>query len=334
MTTPADFELFLTSVCDRLTQQVRADATLRQPNAFQAAVGIALEELSAGTLFKVDGKDHPYVFPDFALGAYGVEVKYTQSDSWRSVANSVFEGQRSEAVKHIYIVFGKLGGLPEVRFARYEDCVMHVRTSHVPRFEVDLATEQSLFDILGITYEDFQQLDEHAKMEHIRRYARSRLKKGERLWWLDEGPEPTHTLPIGVRLYTALDTPEKRQLRAEAALLSPGIVRPSRQRGKYTDAVMYLMTYHGVLCYQARDLFSAGSVALRADGTRGGNYLLRALKDIEGEMRTAAVELPMELFEEYWEESPLPHERIPRWLEKADRLAVDWTPSKELFRSP
>ena len=49
---------------------------------------------------------------------------------------------------------------------------------------------------------------------------------------------------------------------------------------------MYLLTYHGVLCPQARDLFSAGSVALRSDTNPWRNYLQRALKDIEPEMRT------------------------------------------------
>src|SRR5690606_2701426 len=98
------------------------------------------------------------------------------------------------------------------------------------------------------------------------------------------------------------------------ALLNPQIVKPSRAKKKYDDAVIYLLTYHGVLCPQARDLFSAGSVALRADGTRGGNYLQRALNDIEDEMRLAAKTLPDPLFVEYWGYGCAPEDRIKEWL--------------------
>jgi hypothetical protein len=76
------------------------------------------------------------------MGDFGVEVKFTLNDTWRSVANSVLETQRIESVKHIYIVFGKMGGIPEVRWADYEQSVIHVRTSHVPRFEVELPSEK------------------------------------------------------------------------------------------------------------------------------------------------------------------------------------------------
>lgn len=95
---------------------------------------------------------------------------------------------------------------------------------------------------------------------------------------------------------------------------------------------MFLLTYYGILCPQARDLFSAGSVALRADGTRGGNYLLRALRDIEPEMREAAKTLEDGLFVEYWGVSVDPKARIAEWLKRADGFAKTWKPSKELFR--
>jgi len=62
-------------------------------------------------------------------------------------------------------------------------------------------------------------------------------------------------------------------------------------------------THHDVLCSQVRGLFSAGSVALRSDSKRGGNYLLRALLDIEDEIRRSAEELDDKLFEEYWGEA-------------------------------
>ena len=209
---------------------------------------------------------------------------------------------------------------------------MHVRTSHMPRFEVDLSTSKSLFDQMRVTYDDFRRLSISEKMHHIRKYARGRLKPGDRLWWLEDSPESQHTLPIEVRLYTGLTQHEKRRLRAEATLLCPQVVGGSRTKGKYNDAVIYLMTYRGVLCPQARDLFSAGSVALRKDSKRGGIYIQRALEDIQNEMRVAAESLVDALFLEYWGESVPPKERIRRWLVTADKHARGWTPSAVLFK--
>lgn len=227
----------------------------------------------------------------------------------------------------------KWGGQPDVRWARYEDCVLHVRTSHVPRFELEIGAKESLFQKIGVPYASFTNLDDHEKMRHIRNYARGRLKQGERLWWLEDSPaDATHSLPIQARLYTSLEQKEKRRLRAEAALLCPEIVKPSRSKHKYDDVTLYLLTVHGVLCSQVRDLFSAGSVALRSDSKRGGNYLLRALSDIEPEMRKAADELDDRLFEEYWGEAYPKTRRLPEWLKRADSLAQDWVTSEHLFR--
>lgn len=88
------------------------------------------------------------------------------------------------------------------------------------------------------------------------------------------------------------------------------------------------MTYRGVLCPQARDLFSAGSVA---GPERGGNYLIRSIQSIQDEIRTAAYELEDALFREYWGHTPAPKDRILEWLKMADEIATDWIPSDELF---
>jgi len=171
----------------------------------------------------------------------------------------------------------------------------------------------------------------HEKMEYVREYARGRLKKGERLWWLEDSDSEAHTMPIQARLYTSLPKEEKTRLRAEAALLCPIIVKSGRVRNKYDDAVLYLLTYHGVLCHQARDLFSAGSVANPGNDDQGGVYIQRALKLLETPMREAAARMDDALFVEYWGESVPSERRISRWLEKADALASDWKPSDCLF---
>lgn len=326
------FEDVLNALVGRLTDEVRSGGTYL-PSVFEARVRTALAEILQAEGVAAALNSRPQVFPDIVFEQFGIEVKFTDSDTWRSIANSVFEGSRDEHVEHMYLLFGKMGGTPAVRWSRYEDCVMHVRTSHVPRFEVEIGTNESLFAKFGISYDDFRGLSIPEKMQYIRKYARDRLKPGDRLWWLEDRPEiaQQHSLDLEVRLYMGLSQEEKRRLRAEAALLCPQVVKAPRSKKKYDDAALYALTYRGVLCSQARDLFTAGSVALRRDATRGGNYMARSLKDIEAEMRRAAEELEDALFAEYWGVSVPPEQRIAKWLELADQHATDWKPSEELF---
>ncbi|MCM1222225.1 MAG: restriction endonuclease, partial [Lachnospiraceae bacterium] len=204
-----------------------------------------------------------------------------------------------------------------------------------PRFEVDISNsgtelKTSLFEQMGISYNEFRNLDMQEKMKYIRAYAR-KIHPDGRLWWIEDVDKRDHTTPLQARLYTNLTVPEKTRLRAEAALLCPSIVKSGNHRNKYDDMVLYLLTYHGVLCHQARDLFSAGSVANPTNDNNGGLYIERALKLIESEMRKVALYMDDALFVEYWGESCLPQHRIKRWLEKADAVADKWIPSKSLF---
>ena len=333
--TKIDFEKILDRCCGQLTKEARSTG-FKASLLFENRVREVLHELTKNDKsFEIEFSPPPQAFPDIAMGEFGVEVKFTLSDTWRSVANSVLESGRTPSVNHIYIVFGKMGGIPEVRWAAYEKSVIHVRTSHVPRFEVELQSEkaevkESLFESMGIRYDDFRKLAMQEKMKYIRAYAR-KIHPDGRLWWIDDKDSDEHTLPVEARLYTNLNTEEKTKLRAEAALLCPSIVKSGRSRNKYDDMVLYLLTYHGVLCHQARDLFSAGSVANPNNDDEGGIYIERALKLIENEMREAALKMDDALFVEYWGESVPPEKRIKRWLEKADEVASDWKPSESLF---
>lgn len=274
-------------------------------------------------------------FPDVPCGEFGVEVKFTKDDKWVSIANSVREMRREESVKVVYLMFGKMGGVSESRWMRYEDCVVHVRTSHEPRFQVDMTgTKETLFKTMGISYDDFRKLDIMDKMPYIRRYARTIHPDG-RLWWLeDTGSGEEHSTAIDPVLYTSLDSETKIQYRAEATLLSPKVLKGGNQNGKYNDVVMFMLTYHGVLCHQARDLFSAGSAAgmQRSDG-QDIPYKQRAFLLLQDAMIKAAQELDPALFKEYWEEDIVPEDRLAWWLRKADLYASDWTkkPSDLMF---
>lgn len=327
------FEQLLTKCCEQLAQEARIKL-FASSSAFEDRVRQVLDEHSDDrTQFVIDFHPPAQAFPDIVIGEYGIEVKFTTADTWRCIANSVQENQRVESVKYIYVVYGKMGGIPGVHWGDYGESIVHVRTSHVPRFEVEVLGDEaphskSLFSEMSITYDEFRKLDMSGKMRYIREYAR-KIHPDGRLWWIEDKEE--HTVPLQARLYTKLPEEEKKRLRAEAALLCPMIVKSGRCRNKYDDMVLFLLTYHGVICHQARDLFSAGSVANPQNDDDGGIYIQRALQLLEAEMILAAQRMPMSLFVEYWNEEVEPSQRIKRWLEKADEYARDWVPSKTLF---
>ena len=334
--TTEEFEHLLDSLAVLLSNEASTTG-FTSTKQFEQRVRTAASQLLKDSTIVIDLDPKAQAFPDIAVGEFGIEVKFTEGDNWRCVANSVQETNRVEAVKHVYVMYGKMGGQPGVRWKKYEDCVVHVRTSHVPRFEVDLGDpdpggHDSLFSTMGVSYDAFRSLEMHEKMIYIRDYARSRRKEGERLWWLEDEPGEAHSLPIQARLYTGLEEAEKTKLRAEAILLCPQIVKPNGAKHKYDDVALYLLTYHGVLCHQTRDLFSAGSVANPDNDDNGGLYIARALKLMEPELIKASLRMEAALFEEYWGCLVDPEDRITEWLKRADAFAKGWMPSEYLFQ--
>jgi len=169
--TKKDFESLLDSVVETLRSEVRA-VPFSTAKEFENRVREVVQDMIDDPAIAIDFNPHPQAFPDIAIGAFGIEVKFTTNDTWRSVANSVLETNRIEDVKTVYIVFGKMGGVPDVKWSEYEKCVVHVRTSHVPRFEVEIGAPRSLFKEMGVSYDDFRVSEMHEKMHYIRQYAR------------------------------------------------------------------------------------------------------------------------------------------------------------------
>jgi hypothetical protein len=323
---PKEFEAILDQLVSQLRETAR-EQIFRTSKQFEDAVREGLETIFAPYGLKVKADHHPQDFPDVALGEFGVEVKFTENDQWRSIANSVLERRKNDLVRHIYLVFGKMGGEPDVRWGRYEDCVVHVRTSHVPRFEVEIGTTNSLFSRLGISYNEFSQLSMPEKMVYLRQYAR-RPENKEYIWWLDDHLEEIHDLPKNVRRYTQLSGEEKKELRGEAALLCPEVL--GKDRDKYDKVAFYCLIHRAVIC-TGRDLFTAGSITGGQD--TGGDYLKKGLVLVQEHMVRAAQNLEEGLFQEYWGYSVPPDERIYEWLRRADQLAHGWVPSDVLFKA-
>lgn len=105
--TKNEFEEILNKCCTQLTEEARTTG-FKTSAQFETRVREVLSVITKDDeTFQIDFNPHPQAFPDIAMGEYGVEVKFTLNDTWRSIANSVLETQRIDEVKHIYVVFGK-----------------------------------------------------------------------------------------------------------------------------------------------------------------------------------------------------------------------------------
>ena len=154
--TATEFEALLARAAQFLTTNLRTSSLYHGPEAFEQGVLAALQNAAADLDVTVEPTCHRHAFPDIRVNGFGVEVKYSKRDTWNSVGNSVFESMRDPAVAAVYVMFGKVGGEPEARWGRYEDCVTHVRVSNAPRFVVDMESdEQPLFERFDIAYDDF-----------------------------------------------------------------------------------------------------------------------------------------------------------------------------------
>ena len=90
-----DFERILDVCCGALTLEARKHG-FRNSQVFENRVRQTLDELLQDERsMRVDFSPPPQEFPDIVLGEFGVEVKFTLSDTWKSIANSIQESQRA-----------------------------------------------------------------------------------------------------------------------------------------------------------------------------------------------------------------------------------------------
>ena len=322
--TPEEFEARLAQAVRAINQQAGAGMPgYSDSDDFEKAV-LAQLRVSCEGVAEANPAFHDSAFPDIVVNGFGVEVKFTSRSTWHGTGNSIFEGMRDNAASRVYLIYFR-SDISEARWKRYEDCIKGVRISHSPRYMIDMDTGGDFFRKLNLTMEEFKDLEMKDKMILVKHDVQQRLKSGEKLWWF--GDEQDHTIPVNVRLYRNLERSVQSALRAEAALMCPEIFKGSRNRSKYDGIAVYLLTQHGVLASNVRDMFSAGSVA---GAERGGDYILRSVKKNMEAIHQAAAYLDDALFVEYWGENCSPEDRMERWFEQIDALRPDDPPSSYL----
>ncbi len=224
---------------------------------FESLVYEKMCEASVGTEFEGTIKQTgANAFPDIvANGYFGVEVKVTIKDHWMSIGNSVLESSRTEEVKRIYIMFGKLGGEASVRYRLYQECLPEISVTHYPRYKInmDLPLGKSIFDKMGIDYDVLRESKD--SIQQIKNYYRKQLKAGEELWWIDESKEDGASSPV-IRPFRRFDKKEKERFAVEAMILFPEMFGSNIT--KFERAAAYLITEYSSVSASLRDTFTAG----------------------------------------------------------------------------
>lgn len=204
-------------------------------------------------------------FPDIvAAGYFGVEVKATRKDAWTSIGNSVLESSRVKSVEKIYIFFGKLGGLPDVMFRNYEDCMRGIAVTHYPRYQIDmqLAAGNSIFELMNVDYNTMR--TSANPVAYVRKYYKTKMREGDALWWVDDDSEDAQAHEPVIRNFSSLDAETKDQIKAELFVLYPEIF--SNSTNKFKQVPAYLAARYGVVSANVRDIFTAGGkVTLQDD---------------------------------------------------------------------
>lgn len=92
-------------------------------------------------------------FPDIVANKYyGVEVKSTIKNQWKSIGSSILESTRNQDVERIYLTFGKLGAPIEFKSRPYEECLAGISVTHYPRYQINMNLQDgdTIFDKMGI----------------------------------------------------------------------------------------------------------------------------------------------------------------------------------------
>lgn len=196
-------------------------------------------------------------FPDIvAERFYGVEVKSTKEDSWRSTGSSIVENTRIEDVSRIYMLFAKLGGdVAMFRCRPYESCLSNIAVTHSPRYLVDMALTEgkgkTIFQKMGISYDDFRALKEKEKIAFVRNYYKRQGSKKQMVmpWWMggDSASE------VNISFYNDISKQKKEELQARMFILFPCVFN-----SEFKPLALWICNRYSLLCPNMRDLFTAG----------------------------------------------------------------------------
>ena len=254
-------------------------------------------------------------FPDIvAKKYYGIEVKTTTQNHWKTTGNSVLESTRVNNVERIFMLFAKLASPIEFRCRPYEECLSEVVVTHSPRYLIDMNLEKgsTIFDKIKTPYDTLRKKEN--PLRHIVEYYKSKLKPGDDIWWIDQ--ENSSTSNLVIKVWNNLSSVEKQVVKNRAMVYFPELF--SNNSDKFGRLAIWLVTREGVVCRNIRDLFTAGGKGERDIGKRTYKSIPRIFLNLfdninfilETLVQTSAVELS-----EYWGIKTTEKRKVADWIE-------------------
>lgn len=253
-----EFQALLESTINELNNRAKKsplDIEKLRGNKLEPYAYDIMKDLANGTPFEnsielIGGQKFPDII---AKKYYGIEVKTTTQNHWKSTGNSVLESTRIEDVERIYMLFGKLRKPIEFRYRAYEECLSEVVVTHSPRYLIDMNLNkgETIFDKIKTPYDTLR--TKQNPIKPIIDYYKSKLKPGQDLWWIQD-TEKSSKLVIDI--WSNLSLYDKNQLRLKAMVYFPEIF--SNHGDKFARIAVWLLTSEAVVCPNIRDLFSAG----------------------------------------------------------------------------
>ncbi len=314
-----EFDILLNSTLTELnihaTKSSKLVSTLAG-NKLEPYVRDVMTDLAIGTVFEnsielIGGQK----FPDIvAKKYYGIEVKTTTQNHWKTTGNSVLESTRVEDVERIFMLFAKLASPIEFRCRPYEECLSEVVVTHSPRYLIDmnLAVGKTIFDKINTPYDVLRKKEN--PLRHVVDYYKSKLKPGEELWWIDqENSKPSNLV---IKIWNNLSLKEKQEAKNKSMVYFPELF--SNNNDKFGRLAIWLVTREGVVCPNVRDLFTAGGKGKILVGTKVYENIPRIFLTlfenldftIETLVQTSAIELS-----EYWGIKTTEKKKISDWID-------------------
>jgi len=218
-----------------------------EKEVYEALCSVAKGTMLEGSIELISGK----AFPDIVAGGYyGIEVKSTIYDHWKTTGGSILESTRIPDVEQIYLTFGKLCKPIEFCSRPYEECLYDIAVTHYPRYKIDmkLSRGETIFDKMEMSYNQLRKMENPIPI--VSSYMRKNLKIGERLWWSSDSDD--ESVAATIRLWKNLSVDEKN------TLIVYGLVNFTEIfKGNYDQYVLWL-TSQGIVNSHIRDSFSAG----------------------------------------------------------------------------
>lgn len=316
----SEFDLLLNSTISELNvhaqKSAKKVATLLGRN-LEPYVRDVMTDLAVGTVFEnsielIGGQK----FPDIvAKKYYGIEVKTTTQNHWKTTGNSVLESTRVDGVERIFMLFAKLASPIEFRCRPYEEVLSEVVVTHSPRYLIDMNLEKgkTIFDKIKTPYDTLRKNEN--PIRPIVDYYKSKLKPGEELWWMDS-ENNSKPSSIIIKIWNNLSAKEKQELKNRSMAYFPELFGNSND--KFGRLAIWMVTREAVVCPNVRDLFTAGG---KRDYVVGKNVYQKVPRIfvnlfenvpniIETITQTSAFELS-----EYWETKTTDNTKLFDWID-------------------